>query len=344
MKTCLRILGLLAVLVAGEAFARQELAGIWQGKLAVDAQTSLTIQFTFTKRPDGTYSAVLNSPDNGGIKNVAASAVSWDASALKVQVPSLSGAYAGTFKDGRFEGQWTQQGQALPLALGPYQKPQLSKAAIDTLSGSWHGPVTIPGGTLTFVFRFKPNDKGELQGSLAVPERGGVETPISDIEFADGRLALKVPRVQGDYTASYANGALTGTWKQGSGPGLPVAVKKGDYAAPVHALALNMESFAPLAGKWQGKLGPLPGPNGPVNLNLVLRFEMNGNGQVIGFIDSPDQKVMGIPVIEASLAAGKLAVKVGAVQAEYRGDLSGKTLTGQWTQGGKSNPLTFTKQ
>ena len=39
--------------------ATQELAGVWQGKLAVDPKTSLTIQFTFAKDAKGAYTAVL---------------------------------------------------------------------------------------------------------------------------------------------------------------------------------------------------------------------------------------------------------------------------------------------
>ena len=47
------------LLVAGLLFAHgvsaQELAGTWQGKLQVDPKTSMTIQFVFAKKPDGSY-------------------------------------------------------------------------------------------------------------------------------------------------------------------------------------------------------------------------------------------------------------------------------------------------
>jgi len=350
MKFCLRLLGLLLVLASGQVLAQSqpELAGTWQGKLAVDATTSLTIQFVFTKKPDGTYSAVLNSPDNGAIKNVAAGAVAWSAGALKVDVPTLSGAYAGTLKDGKFDGKWTQQGTVLPLALSPWQKPVLSKAAIETLTGTWNGPLEIPGGgKLTFVYRFKTNDKGELQGILTVPEQGSIELPMSDIEFADNKLFFRVPMVQGEYHATYSGGSLNGNWRQGPQPppGMAVNLKKGEFAAPVYALKLSTEAFASLNGKWQGKLDT-PTPDGKtVSQNVTLRVETNTAGQYVSFFDvqGPAQKVS-IPVTEASLAAGKAVLKFGGVGGQFSADLTGKTLKGTVVFGPRTVPLTLTKQ
>jgi hypothetical protein len=362
VRTSLRILALLAMFVGGPAMgqqaatqpakpaaaaAQQDIAGVWQGKLQVDPTTQLNIHFTFTKQPNGTYAAVLNSPDTGGIKNVAASSVALKNGALTMQVPSLSGTYAGTLKGGSIEGKWTQQGTAIPLTLTPYQKAELSKAAVDTLVGTWNGPIKSPGGTLTFVARFKVDDKGVLNGTLAVPEQGSTEFPMADIEFADNKLEFKIPRVQGQFTGSYANASFTGTWRQGpatGAPGAPVTLKKGEFAAPVYALKLSTESFAALSGNWEGTLKVKPPQGGEVSLPVVLRFLTNESAQYIAFLDSPSQKAMGIPVTDVTLAGGKLVLKVGAVGAEYKADVTAKTLVGQWTQGPVSNPLTMTRK
>jgi hypothetical protein len=344
MNRILRIMLLLATLATGQAFAQQDLSGPWQGKLAVDAKTSLTIQFTFTKHPDGSYGVVLDSPDNPAIKNVPASSVSYSAGELKLNVAALSGSYAGTFKDGKLDGHWTQPGGTLPLVLSPYQKVVLSKAAMDTLSGAWHGPVAAPGVSLTFVARFARNDKGELTGSLSVPEQGGMELPMADIQFADNKLDFKIPRVAGEYSADYTNGAFVGTWKQPGAPA-PVAVtlKKGEAAAPIFPLKLSAESFASIAGKWSGKL-----TTPQATINLVIRFEVNNGGQYVGFIDIPDQGLKGIPLAEADLTAGKLTTKASGAPVQFQGTLSGKTLVGQWIgqspQGPISTPLTLTRQ
>jgi hypothetical protein len=346
MKSGLRLFVLLSVLLASPTFAQGELAGTWQGKLAIDAKTSLTIQFIFTKKPDGTYSGVLNSPDNGGIKNVAASGVKWNAGALSLQVPSLSGSYAGTLKDGKLDGKWTQEGQALPLVLSAYEKPVISKADMDKLVGTWHGPLTVVAGKMTFVYRFKVDDKGELQGTLAVPERGNVEAPMSNLEFANNKLTFKIPQASGEYSGTLANGALEGFWKQPS-PGIPpegvkVSLKKGDFAPPIYPLNnLSSPAMSTLAGSWKGTLKV---PNAPKPLTLVLVFRYNENGQFLGHIDSPDQGARGIAVNAATFDKNKLTVKLDNLRAEYVADLSGTTLKGNWTQGANSLPLDLVKQ
>jgi hypothetical protein len=72
-----------------------------------------------------------------------------------------------------------------------------------------------------------------------------------------------------------------------------------------------------------------------------MRFAADERAEMIGLIDSPIQKALNIPITEASLTAGKFVAKVAAIGAEYRGTLSGKTLTGEWTQGPQSWSLTF---
>jgi hypothetical protein len=344
---------LLTLFMGGAAVAQQttaptqELTGTWQGKLQVDPKTSMTIQFVFAKKPDGTYSALLNSPDNGNINNLPADAVSWKAGALSLQVPSLSGSYTGTMSGGSISGQWKQPGGALPLVLTPYQKPQLSKAAISTLTGTWNGPLGTPQPSLTFLMEFKPDDKGELVGTLKFAEVPVPVPPFSDIQFADNKLIANVKMPGGipaQFSASYANGALTGVWRAGNPlappAGVPLVLKKGTYVAQVHVLKLTSDAFGQLSGTWNGTL-QAPAPQGPIP--IVLRFETNKNADMVGFMDIPSQKIAGLAITDATLAAGKVALKMGAIGA-YDATLSGNTMTGDWSQGPGKLPLTMTRK
>jgi hypothetical protein len=337
---------LVAGLLAAQSVSAQELAGVWQGKLQVDPKTAMTIQFTFAKKADGSYSAVLNSPDNPALKNTLADSVTWKGGALSLKVAALSGGFDGTLQGSTLTGQWKQPGGTLPLVLSPYQKPVLSKAAVATLTGTWSGPLTGPGGTITFVVRFKPDDTGEMQGTLAVPEQGGAEFPMADIEFADNNLTFKIPKVGGVYAATFASGTLTGLWRQGNPPqppaGVPAVLKKGDYVPKVYALKMPGETFGKLAGAWKGDLHAT-GPQGAVTIPIVLRFETNEHADMVAFMDSPSQKAMGIPVTEATLAAGKVVIKFGG-GGEYDATVSGNTMTGAWKAGPNSLPLTMTKK
>jgi hypothetical protein len=347
---------LLTLFMGGAAVAQQaaaptqELTGTWQGKLQVDPKTSMTIQFIFAKKPDGTYSAVLNSPDNGNISNLAADSVSWKSGALSLQVPSLSGSFAGTLTGGSINGQWKQPGGALPLVLTPYQKPQLSKAAITTLTGSWNGPLGTPQPSLTFLMDFKPDDKGELVGTLKFAEAPVPIPPFSDIQFSDNKLVANVKMPGGipaQFMASYANGTLTGVWRAGNPlappAGVPLVLKKGTYVAQVHVLKLTSEAFGQLTGTWNGNL-QTTGPQGPVTLPVVMRFETNKNADMVGFLDSPSQKVIGVAITEVTLDAGKVVIKIPTLQGEYDATLSGNTMTGKWSQGPGILALTMTRK
>ena len=345
-------LGMLPVIAAQgttePAATAQDIAGTWQGKLKVDANTALTVQFTFARKPDGGWAATLNSPDSGAIKNVVANAVSLNNGVVKVDVATLSGSFNGTLKGRSIEGQWTQPGGTLPLMLSPYEKPQMSKADMQMLSGSWHGQLKIPGGAVTFVVRFKPGDPGELGGSLAVLEQGGAQIPLSDVDFANGTLSFKVPLVRGEYTGTYANGTLTGTWSQGQAgspaQGPPLVLQKGEIAPPVYALKLSTPAFVALSGDWEGTLQITTPQGQQVSLPLMLHIRTNENTDMVGSFDSPNQHASGIPVTEATSSAGKVVLKVAPLNAEYHADLSGNTLVGQWTQGTNTVPLTLKRK
>ena len=341
----------LLAIVAGLALAGPpaiaapaDIAGVWQGKMKLDANTSLTIQFTFARKPDGAWSALLNSPDNGAVKNLPADSVSVNDVAVKLSVAALSGSFSGTVKDRNIEGQWTQPGSVIPLVLTPYEKPQLSKAAIDTLLGAWHGPLQVPGGKLTFVARFRQDKKGELQGVWGVLEQGGAQIPLQEIEFANNTLSFKGTG-GGHFDGTYGNGAFSGAWKTPGAPqGIPLKLEKGDLAPPVYPLHLSAPAAAAVLGEWEGTMQVTPPQGQPMSLQIVFRFGTNESGATLGVLDSPTQHITGIPITEATLDGGKLTLKVDGVRAEFHGTLSGPTMTGQWIQGPLTTPLSLKRR
>jgi hypothetical protein len=332
MTPCRGLLAALGLLFAGTALAQTDLGGDWRGKLAVDATTSLPVQFTFSKKPDGSWSAVLNSLENENIKNVAASTVSWKDGALKVDVPALSGAYAGSLKDDHFEGQWSQTGsKPIPLALA--RPPKATKADLEMLTGSWTGQLNGPM-KLNVVLEFKPDAKGNLTGTFSVPQQGAQSLPMMNLEVVPGELSFKIPQFGIEYKGAYATSAINGTFKQGPG-NVPLNFTKGTVAERSYPLKLNAEQFSALYGNWKGKLGAV---------ESTLHFTVGQANSFAAFMDVMGPKPMTVPVTEASATGKKLVLKVAPLQGEFSGEYSGKTLSGQWTQGGQSTPVTWTKQ
>jgi hypothetical protein len=328
MKMHTRLFLIFSLLFCCNMFAQTDLTGTWQGKLTVDQNTKMTIHFVLTKKADGSYSAVLNSPDTGGIKNVTANVVQYSGGKLKIEVASLSGSYSGTVAKGTIAGEWKQQGTTFPLVLTPYQKP--SAASLKPLLGEWVSKLKpTEDMTITVVFHFENTKDGKFIATFDQPEQGGMGLEISDVVLEGNQVSFKIPIANGDY-----KGTLSGNYKV-SGRELAMNLVRGKYQAPETHIDLSADSMKLLAGRWVGKLGPI---------SLVFRFERNAAGKPVAFIDSPDQKAMGLPVSKASMTDGNLLLELSSLGLKYSGKVSSDKLDGTLTQGGRDIPLPMIKE
>ncbi len=91
--------------------------GIWQGSLKVPGM-ELRIVFKIFRKPDGTLTATLDSPDQGAT-DIPVEEVIFEDNILRLNVKAVRGIYEGKVnKDFMIiEGQWKQSGQTLPLTV-----------------------------------------------------------------------------------------------------------------------------------------------------------------------------------------------------------------------------------
>ncbi len=327
-----------AALLAAYAFAasaQQDVSGTGAGALEVAPGTTLSIHFVLTRDAGGGYSAMVTSPDQGGIKDVAADAVGFDAGRLTLTVAELSGAYEGRFEDGGFTGEWRQEGTALPLRLMPFEKPALSAAAKELRAGSWVGEITVPAGSVTLVYRFETNDAGEFVGFLDSVDEGAFGIPMQNIMLDGEQLSLAIPMARVEYTATVAGDEMRGTWKQ-LNQQVPLTLRRGEYEPP--EVAVPDEAKQRLTGSWIGTLDPPTADAVPV----VLRFE-SSEGRFTAVLDSPEQALSALPVTELALAGDELSLRVPVLAARYTATFAGERIEGTWTQGPSSLPLTLTR-
>jgi hypothetical protein len=330
------LIALLASLaaVSHPAAAQRDISGTWRGQLAVAPDTNLTIEFVLMRGADGSYTAIVTSPDQGGVKDVPASSVSFESNRLVLAVDALSGSYEGTLADGTIAGEWRQEGAVIPLALRPYQRTGLSQADKDMLAGSWVGKLTAPNGrSLAIVLRFAAEDGGDLTGFLDSPDQGAKDIAVTDIELVDGELSLNVPQVRGQYRGTVEGEEITGSWVQGAPT--PLTLQKGEYTPTAADIGLTGDDMARLAGSWKGQLGPL---------EITIRFETNDAGDHVASLNVPAQGIGGLPVSAATLSGAELSLSIAAIGAQFTATLAGEELTGGWTQGPQTTALTLTKQ
>ena len=104
-------------------FAQQQdtseisIEGIWQGELKVPG-IELRIVFKISKKPDGTLTAVMDSPDQG-VTGIAVEKVIVKDNTLYMEINSVGGIFEGKISNDflTIEGQWRQSGQSLPLTV-----------------------------------------------------------------------------------------------------------------------------------------------------------------------------------------------------------------------------------
>lgn len=335
MKTLKTLFLIFSLLFCCNAFAQTDLTGTWQGKLAVDPNNKMTIQFIIARQTDGSYKVVLNSPDTGGIKNVPATAVQYSAGKLTIDVASLSGSYSGTVGKGSITGEWRQQGSVLPLVLTPYKKPALT--TLKPLLGEWVGQLVVPGGPkLAIVFRFETAKDGSLAAFLDVPDQNAKGLALSDVALENNQVSLKFAPSNIDYAGKLSGNSINGTFKQG-GAEFPLNLTKGKYQAPMYEMPA--EDMNKLLGQWVGKWKE----SEETTYTVIFKFNKTKDGKLSATTNSPEQGSAFLPLTELSFKGDQLKFKIPAASGEYTGKLNNNIILGTYSLRGKQYEVNVTK-
>jgi pimeloyl-ACP methyl ester carboxylesterase len=99
----------------------------------------------------------------------------------------------------------------------------------------------------------------------------------------------------------------------------------------ISALAQN------ISGSWKGVL-----PNGGTKLGVIFNIKQTGDKYTCSF-DVPNQKAFGIPC-NAVITADSIIIKVAAIGAMFKGQVSNNTINGVYLQNSASLPLTLVRQ
>jgi hypothetical protein len=209
-------------------------------------------------------------------------------------------------------------------------------------AGHWEGSITLPSGKLKVIVDLERDVKGTWIGDFDIPDQAVKDLPLSNVSVSGESVSFGLPGGQGNPVfkgkLSDDGTILSGEFSQ-AGSSAPFALKRtGEAKVSVPAqIPAIPEKFT---GKWEGKLDT-SGDSVHLNFNLS-----NRDGLAVGTIDSPDQGAMGIPISLISAGENLLKIEVKLIPAEYHGSLSadGKTLIGEWLQGGKALPLVLTRK
>lgn len=197
-------------------------------------------------------------------------------------------------------------------------------AAAGSMSGKWEGTLGVPGQPLKVVFHLTEGAAGKLTGTMDSPSQGATGIALARSTVNEKRVRIEVPSIKASYSGvlSGDGSSVTGQWKQGAGTPLKLQRSGGSGAAP--------------EGDWQGSISA-----GGQALRLVFHLKKS-SGKWSGTMDSPDQRVNGLPISLASVSGKNVRIEVPKAAGTFTGSLAGTTLTGEWWQG-VTLPLTLKK-
>ena len=95
--------------------AGNQVQGHWKGALGI-SKMPLHIVFHIALLPDGSYSATMDSPDQGA-SGIPATAAEFTDPSLRLEWSGIGGVFTGKLENGRLSGTWRQGKSALPLKL-----------------------------------------------------------------------------------------------------------------------------------------------------------------------------------------------------------------------------------
>lgn len=94
-----------------------------------------------------------------------------------------------------------------------------------------------------------------------------------------------------------------------------------------------------IQGTWEGIL------HVGAELRIVFHFTENADGSISATMDSPDQKVFGLPCSEVKILGDSVLVRLDIAKAHYDGAFVNDTMIhGTWFQGPGNHPLSLTKE
>lgn len=213
-----------------------------------------------------------------------------------------------------------------------------TQTALDP-SGHWEGTIQTPETPTNVAIDLAKNSKGVLSGTFGQPGQAVKGLPLSSVDVAGRtvRFVLKasaqVSTFEGEVSADGKTMAGTVTQAGGSVPFSLTRTGDARIAAPPRSAAIAKE----LVGTWNGALDLQER-----QMRVVLTLVNHADGTATGTIMSPDGTGVEIPLAITHKGAN-VAINVPSVGITFTGTLKpgASQLTGTWTQGDVSLPLTF---
>ncbi len=207
-------------------------------------------------------------------------------------------------------------------------------------AGHWEGAIETPNQALEVKIDLAQNDKGEWAGTIDIPQQNAKGIALKNIEVKGSGAKFVIVGAPGDPTfnvqVSADRKSMSGDFTQGGATLKFQAKRTGDASItpPSKSTPITKE----LEGAWDGVLSV---PDAGAELRLLLTLANGSSGAATGTLNSLDQGSGDMALDSVTQEGSKLRFELRMISGSYAGELKGDDIVGEWTQMGRTLPLTF---
>ncbi|MFC1840589.1 hypothetical protein ACFL1N_13485 [Thermodesulfobacteriota bacterium] len=333
MKTVMQALLICLLAFCGNAFAQNDISGTWGGKLEIAPGRKMTIRFIISKNDDGSYKAMMNSPDAGPNSDLPATALEYTEDRLSIEVDKLSASFSGIVGMDTITGEWKQPGITLPMVLTAYEVP--STDTIQQLLGEWYGSFEMPNGrSYMNLFQFT-KENNRVSATYQVVGQGQQGVPVTDIYFKGNQISFLIGG-QLKYKGVLDGKTITGTGTLGATE-MEFNLTKGRYIEP--GIDMSAEDIKKLQGTWVGRVKTITG----VMITNVLTFEPNEQGKLKAAARIPERGNRTVKLVSLVFNENRLSFEMEGVRKTFSGKVNSNTMNGIFTYQGRDTEVALTR-
>ncbi len=215
-----------------------------------------------------------------------------------------------------------------------------SSGLLQGQAGHWEGVIKREGREALFSVDLL--DKPEWNGFFSIPGQNAPPLGLGGVEVKGPQIRFEVREFPGDpvFQGILAEGgsSIKGTVIRAGAIDVFEMRRTGHADAPAASLPVAID--ARLLGEWEGNL------ESSQPLTLRLHLSADESGKALGSLSTADLQARNLVVSEIVLEKSNLSFAVRLIGGRFQGELNEdrSKISGTWTQGGSTRPLTLVKQ
>jgi hypothetical protein len=215
-----------------------DIRGYWKAVLEAFPGMTVAVALNIGKIPDGAFRATLDLLDQGA-KDIPAASVTVTNKTAKLQWQAFQTIFDATLSDDgkSLAGNWQQGGRTNNVTFARLDEPatllpknisfEPEKDKPEDIRGFWKGVLDIPNRRLRLEIKIGRGPDGSFAGTLASPDQGGRELPLSSSSYTPPKIHLEWRGIRGkfDGTVNKEGTLMEGTWDQFGNP-MPLKLER----------------------------------------------------------------------------------------------------------------------